>query len=451
MKRIFFDKTMVLNVIMVGLLDLLMVISSIAQGWGDNGWKDQNHDNIIQQEKSALGNMQIQTYSGTFSSDMNKNLISKGEIKSADIDIGLYNSSCGDFEVKLKPIVNIIDNYITNIQFTVKWKSNTVNLINFYSDYDVELQGQISVANDTNFAIFASITPYPVDWIEGSEYTILGFSHDQSGTGVTDFLIDKSQWSIMNNGVYYVELLGLDHTGIIFHNDTNTSLGICGDMDIKVFLEGPYNSVNGQLKTSLNSSGKLPLIQPYNNLPWNYNGTESVVEMPVNIVDWILVELRDAPDASSATIATRIARQAALLRNDGKIVGLDGSSHLKFDNSVIQNLFVVIWHRNHLEILTAAHLTPSTTDYYSFDFTIAASQAFESGQINLGGSSYGMISGDANADGIINNTDRTQVWMSQVGISGYETSDFNMDGQVDNSDKNDLWLKNFSQISHVPD
>ncbi len=86
----------------------------------------------------------------------------------------------------------------------------------------------------------------------------------------------------------------------------------------------------------------LPGNQPYDALPWNYTGTESVVTIPnPDIVDWILVELRDAPDAVSAIPSTMIAQQAAFLAKDGSIVGLDGLSNLQFNNSINQNLFTV--------------------------------------------------------------------------------------------------------------
>ncbi|MBM3435323.1 MAG: hypothetical protein FJY07_03785, partial [Bacteroidetes bacterium] len=79
-------------------------------------------------------------------------------------------------------------------------------------------------------------------------------------------------------------------------------------VDITVLPEGPF--IGTGLNTNLNVSGLLPLSQPFNIAPWNYAGTESVASIPSNnVVDWVLVELRDAANAASATTATRIARQ----------------------------------------------------------------------------------------------------------------------------------------------
>ena len=103
------------------------------------------------------------------------------------------------------------------------------------------------------------------------------------------------------------------------------------------------------MNTNLNTIGAISLTQPYSGLPWLYAGTESVVSIPnANVVDWVLVELRDAANAASATSATRIARQAGFLLKNGTVTAVDGASTYAIQCSVAQNLFVIIWHRNHL-------------------------------------------------------------------------------------------------------
>ena len=90
------------------------------------------------------------------------------------------------------------------------------------------------------------------------------------------------------------------------------------NLNLKAMLEGPFGTT--EMSTALNSSGLLPLSQPFNTLPWNYIGTESVTAIPnSNVVDWVLVELRDATAAAAATSATRIARQAAFILKNGSV------------------------------------------------------------------------------------------------------------------------------------
>ena len=222
---------------------------------------------------------------------------------------------------------------------------------------------------------------------------------------------------------------------------------------IKVFLEGPFNGTD--MNTSLTGQPELvegfPLTQPYNLPPWNYEGTESIVSLPnPDIVDWVLIEFRDAPDAASATQATIIERQAALLKNDGSVVGLDGTSILSFNHVIIHSLFAVVYHRNHLAIISGYHLN-ETGGFYTYDFTTTPNQAFNSGQKEIASETWGMLAGDADASGSVNETDKTSVWDLQAGQSGYWDSDLNMDSQSNNMDKNDYWRPNLGESSKVPD
>jgi len=221
-------------------------------------------------------------------------------------------------------------------------------------------------------------------------------------------------------------------------------------MNIKVLLEGPFNGTD--MNTDLNSNSSIPLAQPYSDLPWSYSGSESVVVIPnPNVVDWVLVELRDTTNASLATSETMITRQAAFLLNDGSIVELDGNSNLQFNNSILHQLFIVIWHRNHLGIMSALPLT-ETGGIYSYDFSTGNGQAYGiDAQKNLGGGIFGMVAGDANADGVLNDNDGTESWHLETGQSGYLGSDVNLNGQSNNQDKNDYWYINNGKITQVPE
>jgi len=222
------------------------------------------------------------------------------------------------------------------------------------------------------------------------------------------------------------------------------------NLDVLVYLEGPYAGT--EMTTNLNLAGEIPLAQPYNVAPWNYPGTESVASIPnPDVVDWVIVELRDASDAASATGATRIAQQAGFILKDGTVVGLDGSSNLQFGTSFSSGLFLIVWHRNHLGVLSATALT-ETGGVYSYDFSTSLSQAHGggAGYKLIATSVYGMPGGDENGDGDIDATDKAS-WTINAGTEGYQSSDFNMDNQVSNPDKNDTWVENTTQSSQVPD
>jgi len=222
-------------------------------------------------------------------------------------------------------------------------------------------------------------------------------------------------------------------------------------LSLKVYLEGPFEG--NTMATILIGLPEFPLNQPYNIPPWNYTGTESVSSIPNSgIVDWLLLDLRDAPNASSATSATIFNQMAAFLLDDGTIVGMDGSSPLIFSHSIIHSLFVTIWHRNHLGILSANGLTASG-GLYSYDFTTSALQVYGGniGHKEIGAGKWGMAGGDGNSDGQVNNGDKNEVWALEAGTTGYKFGDFNLDGQVNHGDKNDVWIPNTGMGGQVPD
>jgi uncharacterized protein (TIGR02145 family) len=229
-----------------------------------------------------------------------------------------------------------------------------------------------------------------------------------------------------------------------FYFPTNTN---AIQLNLKVFLEGPFNGTD--MDTDL--YGDIPLSQPFNTAPWNYSGTENVVSIPNNdVVDWMLIELRETTgDSSTAYSSTMIERQAVFVLNDGAITGLDGISNPEFDVNITQNLFVVLWHRNHIGIMSTYPLTESG-GIYTYDFTIPVGQAYGTGAQKDLGSVYGMFAADGNVDGTIDEFDITGTWATDAGNSGYLNGDFDLDTQADNKDKDDVWLVNEGEECQVP-
>jgi hypothetical protein len=129
---------------------------------------------------------------------------------------------------------------------------------------------------------------------------------------------------------------------------------------------------------------------------------------------------------------------------------MDGASDLEFSVSISDQLFVVLWPRNHLGMMSAFPLTESG-GVYSYDFTTAMGMAYLNGQKSLNGSVYGMYAGDADADGEVGPNDKDSYWALQAGEKGYQSADFDMNTQVNNQDKNDYWFQNMSEFSKVPE
>jgi hypothetical protein len=220
--------------------------------------------------------------------------------------------------------------------------------------------------------------------------------------------------------------------------------------NIKAYLEGPYNSANDTMSTLLNEGGFLPLAHPYSIAPWNYSGTESVDAIPnTDIVDWVLVEIRETTgDASTATSDSVVARKAAFILKNGSVVDIDGESEVLIPTAFEDNIYVVVYHRNHVYMMSATAL-PMVAGIYTYDFTTAQSQAYGNGQKALT-SGFAMYAADGNGDGQVSNIDLFNVWIIQVGSLGYYGGDFDLNTQVQNADLFNYWIINVGSGEQVP-
>jgi hypothetical protein len=226
-------------------------------------------------------------------------------------------------------------------------------------------------------------------------------------------------------------------------------------LSLKAMLEGPFNNVAGNMNTTLNNAGQLPLHQPYDSNPaaqWYYTGTDSVLAIPgAQVVDWVLVQIRDAATAAQATPAKIRETKPAFLLSDGSIVDLNGSPKLLFKNEVTQNMFVCVFHRNHAGLMTSAAVPQSGAGAGVWDFTTGPDNVYGGipGSDQLSPTLWGMITGDGNGDGQTNNKDKNDIITLQLGQTGYKSCDFNLDGQVDVNDKDVYWRSNSGKGTQI--
>ncbi len=240
------------------------------------------------------------------------------------------------------------------------------------------------------------------------------------------------------------------HVGSIAYFDDLELIYNEPELDLTAYLQGPYSGGN-LMSTSLNPEF-VPLSQPFDTIPWNYSGTETVASIPnTQVVDWVLVDMRDASSAATATAATSVRKKAAFLLSDGSVVGMDGSSKLTTPFSISQNLYVVIWHRNHLGIMSNNALI-NTDGVYTYDFSVPGNIYGSSlGYAELETGVLGMAGGDGNSDGLVDTDDKNNFWSIFVGTRGYLKGDYTLNGNINNPDKNDIWLNNQNKESQVPD
>ena len=215
------------------------------------------------------------------------------------------------------------------------------------------------------------------------------------------------------------------------------------------FIEGAYNGTN--LNTTLNAS--IPTSQPYSIN--GHAGAETAGSIPAGAVDWVLVELREAASAAGALSSTKIGSSAGFLMSDGSIKATDGTSDLivSLSGNTGSDFYVVIYHRNHLAIMSANAISESGGTY-SIDFTSSSANTYQTttALTVLSTGKFAMPAGDADGDGDVDATDLT-TWRGQNGTTfSYNSTngDFNLDGVINAVDRNDFQQKNTSKTSQVP-
>ncbi len=206
-------------------------------------------------------------------------------------------------------------------------------------------------------------------------------------------------------------------------------------LQTKIFLEGPYQTGNNSMNTNINSS--IPLQAPYSENP------RAVDNIPPNVVDWVVVELRRSPNGDA------VVSKSVFLHKDGRIVADDGVTGEIELVAPEGNYYIVIKHRNHLAVMSAATVALNRASSIMYDFTTSASQFYGTGgAAELENGVWGMWSGDADGSGVVDAGDRNSTWNDR-NKSGYENSDVDLSGVVDAGDRNKAW-NNRNNSSKVP-
>ena len=209
-------------------------------------------------------------------------------------------------------------------------------------------------------------------------------------------------------------------------------------------LDGPYDTATGLMNDALRALPDFPLMEPHSALGYVFQGGggEAIDPLLLNttgpdaIVDWVLVELRDAIDPSVV-----LASRSALLQRDGDVVDLDGSGPVRV--ALAEGSYhVALRHRNHLGCMTASPVLLGTAPT-PVDLADAATLTFGTGARRSVAGTFpaeALWSGDATFDGVLRYTgagnDRDPILQAIGGvlptgtITGYHQQDVDLDGVV---------------------
>ncbi|MBK9289517.1 MAG: hypothetical protein IPN38_18045 [Flavobacteriales bacterium] len=117
------------------------------------------------------------------------------------------------------------------------------------------------------------------------------------------------------------------------------------------------------MRDDLRAQGLVPVTEPYSTAGFSLVGnttpttTASVLAVSGSnaIVDWVLIELRQAGQPSQV-----LASRTALVQRDGDVVTTDGTSFISFTQPA-GNYNVAIRHRNHFSAMTGAPVSLSSS------------------------------------------------------------------------------------------
>ena len=218
--------------------------------------------------------------------------------------------------------------------------------------------------------------------------------------------------------------------------------------------------------------------------------TTSGTNVPTGVVDWVLLELRAATrsgtsaDPTDAVGTSVIARKPAFLLRNGRVVDAKMYAELDADNllsdspdpgecnalaqddtcpdvvfqegnvsSSITNkdLFLVVRHRNHIDIMSNEALT-GDSGVYAYDFTTDVTKTKEGAdgiKGNARGGRIAMFGGDADYNGTVNATDYSGAVVREQFQVGYRRSDVNFDRTPNATDYSSIILSNRFKTTRV--
>lgn len=255
----------------------------------------------------------------------------------------------------------------------------------------------------------------------------------------------------------------------------------CYPITLRVFLEAPYQVSGDSMKPDLNYHHVLPgqdkllspslsiqlgapftpFGQPYNTTPWSYNGNSGmgfgdpsapgapmgVIPYPSDVVDWVLVSVRE----DSIYPADQIWTCAGWVHTDGEVTFPETCAPLTFNPML--DYYILVQHRNHMGVLS-----PSGADMLcggiiiDWDFTANNSYepVFRYGQKEIESGIWVMHA--ANGDQLafiaaINSQDRT-TWRILQNVLGYSVGDYNMDVSTNSADET-VWKNNQNRSSGI--
>jgi hypothetical protein len=379
------------------------------------------------------------------------------------------NGTAGGCWVSSGTAVSVYNNFISQIKAPNSGNSNAVTGINITS----------TTTNSTVKVYFNSVY---LNASGGSTFGSSGLSVTASATSTTasldlknNLIINQSApGSLSGQTVAYrrssVNLanFGSESNYNLFHAGTpafNKLIfvdGVNGDQTIDLYKarvaprESNSNSdtvtfqniATGDLHIAGGSVGSSILVgmpiagitNDYDNdtrsLTYPYKGADESTAITIPVLNLTVNLEACSPMQDTITVYLRNAVSPFAIVDIAKgNLSPSGTVSLNFPNAVNGvSYYIVVKHRNSVETWSKAGGEMFSSGALSFDFTTAASQAYGSNMVLVGGE-YSIYTGDVNDDDIVDAADVSAIDNDAFSfVTGYVVTDLNCDGTVDGTD-----------------
>ena len=274
--------------------------------------------------------------------------------------------------------------------------------------------------------------------------TLIGWNTDSSGNP-TDGIDDIPSNIIFRGGRSYYCESELERQNLIdtYSWSISDNGSLCSIIfQPVVYLQGAFLN-NGNsifMKDDLRANDLIPMVSPYDGV--TTLNTDLLIETDEEgIVDWVLVELRDANDNTNIVYSGSF-----LLQREGSVISPSSSSAIQIDIPG-GNYYVAVKHRNHLGIMTANPIALDGLANTRIKFSSGEEPTYgTNAQTSFGvpDEKFAMWTGNVNGDTIIQyvgtnpeTPDILSTILNDAGnflnlptyeVSGYNVNDINMDG-----------------------
>lgn len=331
--------------------------------------------------------------------------------------------------------------------FTLCWSNDSgtasISSVTTTSTLPFLADGIAEVAGNQTCQIFAFVGPAVLDLSAGQAVEVLEVEFEcPDCTSDLSVLIENSPPNppVVNGAASIINFFGEEFAGDMdcdLTTQLNFGNSVPASLNAKVLFEGYFNGSG--MSTTLNTNGLLPAAQPYNVQPYNYAGAENNNNIGTDIVDWVLVELRDP---NNETIV--VAQKAGLINLAGSLRSASGTGPIMFDNAPAGDYLVVIHHRGHVSVMSQNLVTLPNT---SLDLSQSSNAVKGSNQLKSVNGSFVMRAGDYDRSGTINFSDFILWLQNNNTLSSYLFMDGDGNGTINFTDFI-LWLSNNNHVDY---